>query len=166
MSGRICPSDISHGIFKETPQYYLFNRSLHLTPSWGLEVQKLSQALMSVKGLDNTCDLDPRWARTVPSEIFIGILKETLPQFCEEFNWSWYLAPCCGLQVQKPNQTLRPVNDTGSTFYLNPKRARTLSSGIVHGLFKKNTPNNLCNRSWYLTHCCGLEVPKPTQTLK
>jgi hypothetical protein len=33
----------------------------------GLEVQKPTQALKSVKGPDNTFDLNPKWERTLPS---------------------------------------------------------------------------------------------------
>ena len=44
----------------------------------------------------------------------------------------WYLTPCCGLEVQKPNQALfksvkGQVND------LNPKGEKTLPLGIFMG---------------------------------
>jgi hypothetical protein len=35
------------------------------------------------------------------------------------------LTPCCGLEVQKPTQTLKSVKGPGNTFYLNPKWSRT-----------------------------------------
>jgi hypothetical protein len=38
-----------------------------LTHSCGLEVQKPTQALKSVKGPSNTFDLIPKWSRTLPS---------------------------------------------------------------------------------------------------
>jgi hypothetical protein len=51
-----------------------------LTPCCGLEVQKPTQALKSVKGPGNTFDLNPMWSRTLPSLIYFnGILKETSP---------------------------------------------------------------------------------------
>jgi hypothetical protein len=40
-----------------------------LTPSCGLEVQKPTQALKSVKDPGNTFDLYPKWTRTLPSLI-------------------------------------------------------------------------------------------------
>jgi len=43
------------------------------------EMQKPTQALKSVKGLGNTFELNPKWARTLPSGIFHGIFKETSP---------------------------------------------------------------------------------------
>jgi hypothetical protein len=50
-----------------------------LTPCCGLEVQKPTQALKSVKDPGNTFDLNPNWARTLPSLIYFvhGILIET-----------------------------------------------------------------------------------------
>jgi hypothetical protein len=50
-----------------------------LTPYCGLEVQKPSQALKSVKGLGNTFDLNPKWSRTLPSLIY--------------FSWNIYRDP-------------------------------------------------------------------------
>jgi hypothetical protein len=50
-----------------------------LTPCCGLEVQKPTQALTSVKDLDNTVDLNPKWARTLPSGIY--------------FSWNIYRDP-------------------------------------------------------------------------
>jgi len=51
------PLVILHGIFIEAPSQY---RSWHLTHCYGLEVQDLTQALRSVKGLANTIDLNPQ----------------------------------------------------------------------------------------------------------
>jgi len=41
-----------------------------LTPCCGLEVQKPTQALKSVKGSGNTFEINPKWARTFPSFIY------------------------------------------------------------------------------------------------
>jgi hypothetical protein len=41
---------------------------------------------------------------------------------------SWYLTPCCGLEVQNPIKTLKSVKGPSNTFDLNPKWARTLHS--------------------------------------
>jgi hypothetical protein len=38
-----------------------------LTPCCGLEEQKLTQALQSIKGAGTTFDWDPKWIRTLPS---------------------------------------------------------------------------------------------------
>jgi hypothetical protein len=43
-----------------------------LTPCCGLEVQKPTQALKSVKVPENTVDLNPKWSRTLPSLIYFS----------------------------------------------------------------------------------------------
>ena len=45
----------------------------------GLEVQKHTQALKSVKGPGNTFDLSPKWSKTLPSLIY--------------FSWNIYRDP-------------------------------------------------------------------------
>jgi hypothetical protein len=50
-----------------------------LTHCCGLEVQKPTQALKSVKGPGNTFDGNPKWARTLPSLIY--------------FSWNIYRDP-------------------------------------------------------------------------
>jgi hypothetical protein len=40
---------------------FLTTSSLYLTPCCGLEVQKPTQALKSVKGPGNTFDINPKW---------------------------------------------------------------------------------------------------------
>jgi hypothetical protein len=49
-----------------------------LTPYCGLEVEKPTQALMSVKGLGNIIDLNPKWTRTLPFLIYCS-WEITLP---------------------------------------------------------------------------------------
>jgi hypothetical protein len=49
------------------------------TPNCGLEVQKPTQALQSVKGPGNTFDIIPKWSRTLPSLIY--------------FSWNIYRDP-------------------------------------------------------------------------
>ena len=44
----------------------------YLTPSCGLEVQKPTQALKSVKGPGNTFDINQKWSRTLPSLIYFS----------------------------------------------------------------------------------------------
>jgi hypothetical protein len=43
-----------------------------LTPCCGLEVQKPTQALKSVKGPGNTFDINHRWSTTLPSLIYFS----------------------------------------------------------------------------------------------
>jgi hypothetical protein len=43
-----------------------------LTPCCGIEVQKPTQALKSVKNPGNTFDINPKWARTLPSLIYFA----------------------------------------------------------------------------------------------
>ena len=51
-----------------------------MTPYCGLEVQKPSQALQSVKGLGYTLDLNPKWERTMPSfDIFSWVIYRVPP---------------------------------------------------------------------------------------
>jgi hypothetical protein len=106
-----------------------------LTPCCGLEVQKPTQALQSVKGPGNTFDLIPKWSRTLPSLIYFSwdIYRECLGGFlhlkptaeCQIstliFNW---------LEVQKPTQALKSVKGPENTFDWNAKLARTLPSLI------------------------------------
>jgi hypothetical protein len=57
------------------------------------------------------------------------------------------LTPCCGLEVQKPNQALKSVKGPGNTFDRSPKWSRTLPSLIYfswniyrdHPLHKKKS---------------------------
>jgi hypothetical protein len=64
-----------------------------LTPCCGLEVQKPTQALKSVKGPGNTFDLNPKWARTLPYLIY--------------FSWDIHREP-----PPKKNQISKLIFDT------------------------------------------------------
>jgi hypothetical protein len=105
-----------------------------LTPCCGLEVQKPTQALKSVKDPCNTFNLNPKWARTLPSLIYFSwdINRDpTTPQ--KKIHISKlipYLTPCCGLEVQKPTQPLKSVKGQVNTFDVNPNWERTLQSLI------------------------------------
>jgi hypothetical protein len=113
----------------------LFNyQSWYLKPCCGLEVQKPTQALNSVKGSGTSFDSNPKCAKTLPSLIYFSwyIYRAPPPPQREKiFNYqSWYLTPCCGLEVQKPTQALQSAKGPGNTFDLNLKWARTLPSLI------------------------------------
>ena len=72
-----------HGIFIETPLHkkYFKYQSWYLTPYCGLEVQKLTQPLKSVKGPENTIDWNTKWTRTLPSfDIFAWVIYRN-PQY-------------------------------------------------------------------------------------
>ena len=81
--------------------FYLFDKyqSWYLTPGCGLEVQKPTLALMSIKGPGNTFDLIPKWTRTLPLGVFQGIFIEHLPFQQKQFQisklifdsllWAW-----------------------------------------------------------------------------
>jgi hypothetical protein len=43
-----------------------------LTPCCGIEVEKPIQALQSAKDPENTFDINPKWARTLPSLIYFS----------------------------------------------------------------------------------------------
>jgi hypothetical protein len=106
-------------------------QSWYLTPYCGLEVQKPTEALKSVKGPSNTFDLSSKWLRTLPSLIYFSWDIYRDPPSIKKIKYQcWYLTPCCGLEVQKLTQALMSVNDPGNTFDLNPKWSRTLASLI------------------------------------
>jgi len=50
-----------------------------LTPCCGLEMQKPTQALKSIKGPGNTFDLNLKWARALPLGMFHRIFIEPIP---------------------------------------------------------------------------------------
>jgi hypothetical protein len=54
------------------PQFVFKYQSSFLTPCCGLEGQKSTQKLKSVKDLGNTFDLSSKWARTLPSLIYFS----------------------------------------------------------------------------------------------
>ena len=102
-----------------------------MTPCCGLEVQKPTQALKSVKDPSNTFDLIPKWSRTLPSLIYFSWDINRAPPSKKIIKYQcWYLTPCCGLEVQKPTKALKSVKGPGNTFYWHSKWARTLPSLI------------------------------------
>jgi hypothetical protein len=104
----------------------------YLTPCCGLEVQKPTQALQSVKGPGNTFDWNPKWSRTLPFLIYFSwnIYRDpSLHNFFFKYQ-SWYLTHYCGLEVQKPTQALKSVKGPGNTFDIKHKWSRTLPSLI------------------------------------
>jgi hypothetical protein len=120
-------------------------QSWYLTPYCRLEVQKPIQALKSVKDPGNTFDLNPKWSRTLPSLIYFSwdIYRDPPPKKKIKYQ-SWYLTPCCGLEVQNPTQALQSVKGPGNTFDLKPKW------------------QELC-RPWYIFHEIFIETPPPPQ---
>jgi hypothetical protein len=61
-------------MFIETPlpHFFFIHQIWYLTPCCGLEVQKPTQALKSVKGPRNTFDLSSKQTRTLPSLIYFS----------------------------------------------------------------------------------------------
>ena len=103
-------------------------QSWYLTLCCGLEVQNPTQALKSVKGPGNTFDISPKWERTLSSfDNFSWDIYRVPPKKNSKYQ-SWYLTPCCGLEVQNPTLTLKSVKGLGITFELNPRWERTLPS--------------------------------------
>jgi hypothetical protein len=119
--------EVETALHKENFKY----QSWYLTPYCGLEVQKRTQALKSVKCPGNTFNLNSNWSRTLPSLIYFSwdIYKE--PPSIKKFKYQcWYLTLCCGLEVQKSTKALKSVKGPGNTFDWNPKWSRTLPSLI------------------------------------
>jgi hypothetical protein len=103
----------------------------YLTPCCGLEVQKPTQALQSVKGPRNTFDINHKWSRTLSSLIYFSWDINRAPLPIKKVKYQcWYLTHCCGLEVQKPTQALKSVKGPGNTFDWNTKWSRTLPSLI------------------------------------
>ena len=83
------PLGIFHEIFIEPlplSTFFFKYQNRYLTPCCGLEVQKPTQALASVKGPCITYDLNPKWARTLTLGIFHGIFIEHPPPFLHKKN--------------------------------------------------------------------------------
>ena len=135
---RTLPSLIycSWDIYRDPLHNYFFKyQSWYLTSCCGLEVQKPTLALKSIKGQDNTFDLNPKWARTLLSLIyFSGEINRDLPPQINIKYQSWYLTPCCGFEVQNLTQALQSIKGQGNTFDLIPKCATTLPSLIYCSL--------------------------------
>ena len=118
--------DISLWVIYKVPPKSKY-QSWYLNPCCGLEVHNLTQELKSVKDLDNTFDLNSKWERTVPSfDIFLWVMYRVPPP--KSKYQSWYLTPCCGLEVHSPTQALKSVKGLGNTFDLSSKWERTLPS--------------------------------------
>jgi hypothetical protein len=120
-----------------------------LTSCCGLEVQKPTQALKSVKGPGNTIDLNSKWSRTLPSLIYFlwdinrdpGCQSKVLPGPLTDLS-AWVVfctsSPQQGVKYQflyfgffmKPTQALKSVKGPGNTIDLNSKWSRTLPSLI------------------------------------
>jgi hypothetical protein len=158
-------------IYRDPLHKFFFRyQSWYLTPCCGLEVWKPTQAIKSVKDPGNIVDLNPKWARTLPSLIYLSwdIYRDPLHNFVFKYQ-SWYVTPCCGLEVQKPTQALMSVKGTVNTFDWNRKWARTLPSLIYlsSNIYRDRPPQRKFKyRRWYVTPHCGLEVRKPTQALQ
>jgi hypothetical protein len=102
-----------------------------LKPYCGLEVQKPTQALKSVKDPGNTFDRNPKWSRTLPSLIYFSWdINRDHPSIKKNQISKLILTPSCGLEVQKPTQALKSVKGPGNTFDLISRWSRTLPSLI------------------------------------
>jgi len=123
------------------PQNKIKYQSSYLTPCCGLEVQKPTQGPKSVKGPENTFELNLKWARTLSSFIYFSLVIDRDPPPHKKIKYqSSYLTHCCGLEVQKPTHGLRSVKDPVNTFDLNPNWARTLPSFIYFSLVIHRDP--------------------------
>ena len=87
-----------------------------LTHSCGLEVQKPNQALKSVKDPGNTFDLNPKWARTLPSLIYC--------------SWVIYRAP------PPKSKYLSSISGQVKAYFGGSKGERT----ITHALLEVTSP--------------------------
>ena len=109
------------------PQKKSKYQSWYLTPCFGHEMQKPTQALKPIKDPGNTFDLNPRWERTLFSVGNLSWDIYRVPQKISKYQ-CWYLTPCCGNEVHKPTKALKSDKDPNNTFDLSPKWERTLPS--------------------------------------
>jgi hypothetical protein len=98
---------------------------MHLKPTVGCQISTL---IFGKNCGGGTCINIPR---TLPSLIYFSwdIYRDPPPQFFFKYQ-SWYLTPCCGLEVHYPTKALTSVKDPSNTFNLNTKWAKTLLSLI------------------------------------
>jgi hypothetical protein len=75
-------------------------QSWYFTPCCGLEVQYPTYTIKLFKVLGNTFDLSPKWQRTLHS--FGNFSWDMYRVHPKSKYQSWYLTPCCGLEVQYP----------------------------------------------------------------
>ena len=92
-----------------------------MTPCCWLEVQILAQALKSAKGPGNTFDSIPKWPKTLPLGIFLGIFIEPHPPLTICFSNIkvdiWH--PVVGLRCRNPTRH----------FWFNPQVGRHFAVG-------------------------------------
>jgi hypothetical protein len=100
---------------------------------FGVNSKILSGSLTDLIALVGFCtsstqpfDWNPKWAGTLMLGIFHGILIEPPPP--KSKYQSWYLIPCCGLEVQNPTKAIKSVKDPDNIFELTPKWASTVPS--------------------------------------
>ena len=95
---------------------------------------------------------------------FMRYLWRPPPQFVFKYQ-SWYLPPCCGIEVHYPTSALKSVKDPRNTVKLSPKWVRILPSLIyfLWDIYGNPSPQLFFKyQNWYLTPCCGIEVHYPT----
>ena len=116
-----CVGNLSWDMYRDRPRNKATNQSWYLTPCSGFEVQKPTQVLKAVIGLGKTFNLNPKWERTLPSVgNFSWNIFKVPPQNKSKYQ-SWYITPCCGLEVQKHPKVFKSVKGPGNTFEINPK---------------------------------------------
>jgi hypothetical protein len=101
-----------------------------VTPCCGLEVQKPTQALKSVKDPDNTFDLFSKLKITLLSLIYFSwdIYSNTLHNFFSQISDLIFDTMLVFFVVQKLTQAFKSVKGLGNIFDLNPKWTRTFPS--------------------------------------
>jgi hypothetical protein len=86
-----------------------------------------------------------RTAKFAVLDIYLwDIQKDPPPQFGFKYQ-SWYLTPCCGLQVHYPTKELMWVKEPDNTFSL-AKSGQELCRPwhIFYGIFIESRPSTIC----------------------
>jgi hypothetical protein len=107
-----------------------------------------------MKNISKTAKCLPTWSlRTLPS---FGNFSWDMHRVSPKSKYqSWYLKPCCGLEVQNSTHALKSVKYPVNTFDLNPKWERTLLPGSYTdlsawlGLCNSSPQQGVKYRLWY-----------------
>jgi hypothetical protein len=127
--GGFCTSSPQQGVKYQLCQIW------YLTPCCGLEMQKPTQALKSVKGQGHIFDWIRKYIKDGKVLDHLGCKSKVFPAPLTCLGaWVGFCTSSpqqgCGLEMQKPTQALKSVKGQGHIFDWIPKWARTLPSLI------------------------------------
>jgi hypothetical protein len=142
-------------------------QSWYLTPSWGLEVQKPTQSLQSVKGPGNTFDSIAKWSRTLPSLIYLpwdiyrdpSINKNQISKLIFDILlWAWGAEthPALLISNEKYIKDGKGLDHLGIKWTVLPGPLAELSAWV--GFYTSSPQQDVKYQLWYLIFFYGGEV--------